>query len=209
MDYGSIVERIIENGEPGLAWLDNMRSFSRIGSEDAAVAHGGNRDFKDYRAMGGPPCLEQTLEPYEMCCLVETFPSNHASYAEFEETLKLAFLYAKTVTLGEVHWTETAEVMKRNRRIGTSISGVAQFVAQHGMSTLREWSRKGFDFLNVWDTELSAKFGVPESIKKTCVKPSGTVSLLAGATPGVHFPHSRRYLRRVRFNHDDPLVEQL
>ncbi len=36
------------------------------------------------------------------------------------------------------------------------------------------------------------------SIKRTSIKPSGTVSLLAGATPGVHFPHSRFYIRRVR-----------
>ena len=30
-------------------------------------------DDKDHRAMGGNPCLEQTLESYELCCLVETF----------------------------------------------------------------------------------------------------------------------------------------
>jgi hypothetical protein len=37
----------------------------------------------------------------------------------------MAFLYAKTVTLGLPHWEETAEVMGRNRRIGTSMSGIA------------------------------------------------------------------------------------
>lgn len=30
----------------------------------------------------------------------------------------------------------------------------------------------------------SARFGIPTSIKTTSIKPSGTVSLLAGATPG-------------------------
>ena len=205
MDYGPIVERIVANGEPGLAWLDNLRAYSRMGGASGA----GEKDYKDHLAMGGPPCLEQTLESYELCCLVETYPANHATYAEYEETLKLAFLYAKTVTLGQVHWNETADVMQRNRRIGTSISGVAQFVARHGVDAVRDWSRRGFDFLTEWDAELSAKFRVPKSIKKTCVKPSGTVSLLAGATPGVHYPHSRRYVRRVRFDHDDPLVTQL
>ena len=29
---------------------------------------------------------------------------------------------------------------------------------------------------------------VPKSIKTTSVKPSGTVSLLEGATPGLHYP---------------------
>ena len=34
-------------------------------------------DDKDHRVMGGNPCLEQSLESYELCCLVETFPNNH------------------------------------------------------------------------------------------------------------------------------------
>jgi hypothetical protein len=39
--------------------------------------------------MGGNPCLEQTLESYELCCLVETFPANHESLEEYKETLKV------------------------------------------------------------------------------------------------------------------------
>lgn len=62
------------------------------------------KDFKDIKAAGGNPCLEQTLESHEMCCLVETFPFNHASYEEFQDTLQLAFLYAKAVTLGLPDW---------------------------------------------------------------------------------------------------------
>ena len=61
---------------------------------------GDEPDFKDQKAAGGNPCLEQTLESFEMCCLVETFPHNHKVLAEFKDTLELAFLYAKTVTLG-------------------------------------------------------------------------------------------------------------
>ena len=68
MDYTESAKRIVDNGEPGFAWLENMRQYSRM-------KNGG--DNKDHRAMGGNPCLEQTLESYELCCLVETFPSNH------------------------------------------------------------------------------------------------------------------------------------
>lgn len=50
-----------------------------------------------------------------------------------------------------------------------------------------------------YDTHLSKNvLNIPESIKITSIKPSGTVSLLAGATPGVHFPLSANYIRRVR-----------
>jgi ribonucleotide reductase alpha subunit len=43
----------------------------------------------------------------------------------------------------------------------------------------------------------------------TSVKPSGTVSLLAGATPGMHFPESRFYIRRMRLANNSPLISPL
>lgn len=46
-------------------------------------------NHRDVRAMGGNPCLEQTLESFEMCCLVETFPDKHDSLDDFLETLRL------------------------------------------------------------------------------------------------------------------------
>lgn len=190
MDYSKVCQNVRNNGEPGFCWLQNMRAFGRLC--DPA-------NHKDHKASGGNPCLEQTLESFEMCCLVETFPYNHCSYEEFEETLELAFLYSKTVTLGLSHWKETNEVIERNRRIGCSMSGIAQFLSKYDLHTLKEWSQKGYAFLQKIDEKISTLFGINKSIKITCIKPSGTVSLLAGATPGVHFPESQYYIRRVRF----------
>jgi ribonucleotide reductase alpha subunit len=200
MDYSDVARRVRDNGEPGFAWLENMRAFGRMG--DAP-------NHRDARAKGGNPCLEQTLESYELCCLVETFPDNHTSVAEFQRTLRFAFLYAKTVTLGRTHWPQTNRVMLRNRRIGCSISGVAQFVARRGMGALREWCEAGYREVQRSDARLSEWLAIPRSVKTTCVKPSGTVSLLAGATPGMHFPESRFYLRRVRVGKDHEVVAPL
>ncbi|HOH52373.1 MAG TPA: hypothetical protein PLI98_16710, partial [Candidatus Hydrogenedentes bacterium] len=50
---------------------------------------------------------------------------------------------------------------------------------------------------------------VPESIKKTSIKPSGTVSLLPGVTPGIHYAHSEYYYRTIRIDKTSPLVEPL
>jgi ribonucleoside-triphosphate reductase (thioredoxin) len=128
MDYTTAVDNIIKNGEPGFAWIENMRNYSRMCDSP---------DYKDEKAVGGNPCLEQTLESYEMCTLVETFPNHHTNYRDFQDTLELAFLYAKTVTLGLSHWEPTNEVMARNRRIGWSMSGIAQFVSDKGLHTLK------------------------------------------------------------------------
>jgi adenosylcobalamin-dependent ribonucleoside-triphosphate reductase len=197
MNYSKVVENIVKNGEPGFAWLENMQAYGRMKEP---------KNYKDHRAQGGNPCLEQTLESFEMCCLVETFPARHDSKEAFQETLRLAYIYAKVVTLGEVHIAETREVMNRNRRIGTSMSGLAQFVAQRGEDTLQEWCDTGYNTLQDLDVGFSKKLQVPESIKMTSIKPSGTVSLLAGATPGLHFPEARTYIRRIRLAADSPLV---
>ena len=200
MDYTDVCKRINDNGEPGFAWLENMRQFSRM-------QNGG--DNKDHRVAGGNPCLEQSLESYELCCLVETFPSNHDSLEDYQRTLKYAYLYAKTVTLGKTHWSDTNRVMLRNRRIGCSVSGVAQFITKHGMEELRKWLESGYDTIQEWDCMYSDWFAVPKSIKTTSVKPSGTVSLLVGATPGMHYPESRFYIRRIRASKHSELLDPL
>ncbi len=199
-DYTDIAERIIDNGEPGLAWLDNMKHYSRM-------KNGG--DDKDHRVAGGNPCLEQSLESYELCCLVETFPHNHKDLDDYLTTLKYAYLYAKTVTLGKTHWPETNRVMLRNRRIGCSVSGIAQFITHRGQGELRNWLESGYDKLQEYDKNYSDWFAVPRSIKTTSVKPSGTVSLLAGSTPGLHYPESRFYIRRIRLSVNPPLIKPL
>ena len=200
MDYSNVCDRVMRNGEPGFAWLENMQAYSRMRN---------GQDWKDHRVTGGNPCLEQSLESYELCCLVETFPTNHASLEDYLKTLKYAYLYAKTVTLGKTQWSETNRVMLRNRRIGTSVSGVAQFVQGRGIHVFKEWLEAGYDSLQEYDKKYSDWLAVPRSVKTTSVKPSGTVSLLAGATPGLHFPESRFYIRRMRLSKYSELVAPL
>ena len=60
-----------------------------------------------------------------------------------------------------------------------------------------------------WDKSYSDWMAVPRSIKTTSVKPSGTVSLLAGSTPGLHYPESRFYIRRIRLSNMSPLIKPL
>lgn len=154
-------------------------------------------------------CLEQSLESFELCCLVETYPDNHDSLEDFKRTLKFAYLYAKTVTLGKTHWEKTNRVMLRNRRIGCSMSGIQQFIAKHGIHTFKKWCNDGYATIAHYDDIYSDWFAIPRSIKMTSVKPSGTVSLLAGATPGMHWPASLYYTRRVRLTKVSPLVKAM
>lgn len=200
-DYSYLAERIVNNGEPGLIYTDLCREYGRLVDEPT------NRD---YRVTGCNPCAEQSLESMELCTLVETFPINCDDLEDWVRTIKYAYLYGKAVTLLPTHWPESNEVMQRNRRIGCSVSGQAQFVEQYGVMTTKTWLNTGYEAIVARDLQYSEWLGVRESIKKTSVKPSGTVSLVAGVTPGVHWPTGRgRYLRRVRYSAGDPTVTVL
>lgn len=89
------------------------------------------------------------------------------------------------------------------------MSGIAQFVSKRGAKRFSEWCDAGYHHLKEVDEQLSKEFGVNESIKITSIKPSGTVSLLAGATPGIHFPHSQFYIRRIRLSSASELLKPI
>jgi ribonucleoside-triphosphate reductase len=198
-DFSPIVDGIVRNGEPGVIWMDVSKAYGRLA--DAP-------NNKDHRIMGYNPCAEQSLESFEMCTLVETYLNRHESLEDFKRTLKFAYLYAKTVTLLPTHWEETNAIMQRNRRIGTSVSGVANFADNKGHHTLRQWMDEGYGVVKGYDQTYSEWLGVRESIKTTTVKPSGTVSILAGESPGVHWASGGRYfLRAIRFANTDPMLE--
>lgn len=202
MDYTAVGRQIASNGEPGLMWLNNMRDYGRMID--------GRQPGIDGRVKGGNPCLEQSLESYELCNLVETFPNNHDDADDYMRTLKFAYLYAKTVTLLPTHNPRTNAVTLRNRRIGLSQSGIIQAFAKFGRRTvLSDFCDAGYNEIRRWDEIYSEWLCIQKSIKVTSVKPSGTVSLVAGATPGIHHPEAKTYWRRVRLSKDSILVSIL
>jgi ribonucleoside-triphosphate reductase len=196
--YEDYVDLIADNGEPGFIWLDVARNYGRLA--DAP-------DYKDTRIMGFNPCAEQPLESYELCTLVEVHLNRHESKEDFLKTLKFAYLYGKTVTLMPTHWQQTNGIMQRNRRIGTSLTGIAAFADEHGLPTTSEWMDEGYSKIRHYDHQYSEWLCVRESVRVTTVKPSGSVSLLSGATPGVHWgPGGEFYLRAIRFGNTDPML---
>ena len=197
-DLTPIIDGIARNGEPGVIWMDVSRQYGRLADPI---------NNKDWRIAGYNPCAEQSLESYECCTLVETYLNRHDNLEDFKRTLKFAYLYAKTVTLIPTHWQETNAIMQRNRRIGTSISGVANFADNNGWSVLRTWMDEGYKVIKGYDINYSEWLGIRESIKTTTVKPSGTVSILAGESPGVHWASGGKFFNRaIRFSNNDPML---
>ena len=197
-DLSKIVDGIVRNGEPGVLWMDLSRKYGRLADPP---------DNKDWRVAGYNPCAEQSLESYECCTLVETYLNRHDNLEDYKRTLKFAYLYAKTVTLLPTHWEETNAIMQRNRRIGASMSGVANFADTRGLPALRDWMDTGYNIIKNYDRIYSEWLGIRESIKMTTIKPSGTVSILAGESPGVHWtPGGKYFMRSIRFANEDPML---
>jgi len=198
LDYAKVVSRIADNGEPGILWLDTMRGYGRTNDP---------RNDRDHRVLGTNPCAEISLESYELCNLVEVHLDRADNVEDFLRTIKFAYLFAKTVTLLPTHWPETNAVIQRNRRIGTSLTGIAGFVEGSGLNVFRDWANQGYSEVQRYDTVYSEWLGIRESIKTTTVKPSGSVSLLSGSTPGVHWPPAgNHYLRAIRFGNADNML---
>lgn len=189
--YSHLVNHIKDNGEPGLLMIDLMQDYGRL----ADLKNG-----LDWRVKGTNPCAEQSLESHECCTLVETFPIKHIDLSDYTQTLKHAYLYGKAVTLMPTHWPDTNQIMQRNRRIGTSVTGQAEFIEKHGEDVLVRWLDEGYREIQKRDKSYSEWLCVRESIKTTSVKPSGSVSLVAGVSPGIHWPTDSIYIRRMRFS---------
>ena len=191
-----------DSENPGWAWMSNNSISATVGMDytkytdlivdngepgfiwlDVARNYGRLKDpadGKDYRVMGFNPCAEQPLESYELCTLVEVHLNRHESMEDF---------------------------LQRNRRIGTSLTGIASFADQKGMPAVREWMDEGYEKIRHYDHKYSEWLCVRESIRVTTVKPSGSVSILSGATPGVHWaPGGEYFLRAIRFGDTDPML---
>lgn len=210
-DFGYIpdmAKRIVDNGEPGMINLYNIQKYARYGKEkhdDATLVN---------------PCGEISLENFELCNLAEVFPPRCKNKTDFYKALKFATFYASTVSLLPTHRPETNAIIAKNRRIGVSISGIAQWASGESIVDTNEWGemnytkmttylRQGYKIVKDYNAEFAKMAGVPAAVRVTTVKPSGSISLLAGVTPGVHYPVSRYAIRRMRIGKDSPLVPSL
>ncbi len=148
------------------------------------------------------PCAEQILESYESCNLAEIYLPNIRTLEEFKDVAALLYKTCKAITRMEYLYEETNEVIHRNSRIGIGITGIVEAIDK-----MENWADEVYTHLREFDNFWSDFNNTARSIKLTTVKPSGTLSLLAGVTPGVHPAFARHYIRRVRMASDDALVE--
>lgn len=177
------------NGEPyGLFNLPLAKKYGRLKEERKDVCEGMN------------PCGEVPLADKECCNLAELFLNNISSK---EELLKAAILLYKTqkatAAMPFIH-EETNDAVHKNMRLGLGCTGICQSFEK------LEWLDDIYKELRKYDKYWSKENDWPESIRLTTTKPSGTLSLLAGSSPGVHPGYSQFFIRRIQLSSSDDLV---
>jgi ribonucleoside-triphosphate reductase len=180
------------NGEPyGLINLEASRRMGRTGEIQ----------YPDPEVMGFNPCAEQSLANYETCCLAEIYLPNIDSYKELLKVATLLYRINKHSLAIKCSVKETEEIVHKNMRMGIGVTGYLQATEEQ-----RTWLSDCYNYLRSYDAEYSKMKGFNPSIKLTTVKPSGTLSLLAGVTSGAHPAYSQYYIRRIRMASDSPIV---
>lgn len=180
-------------GEPfGLINLPLSRSTGRLGETQ----------YPDPEIEGYNPCAEQSLANYETCCLAEVFLPNVNSFGELLDIIELIYRINKHSLTLPSHHPETERIVHKNMRMGIGMTGILQSSQEQ-----LNWLDAAYEYLRDFDEKYSEEKGFNPSIKLTTVKPSGTLSLLPGVTPGIHPAFARYMYRRIRIASGHPLVE--
>lgn len=221
----NLAVNIYYNGEPGYVNLELSKNFGRI-------IDGFKRDI-DGEVEVFNPCGEITLPNGSPCNLFEVnlpriqdlINKGIEPASLYEEVFYLATRYAYRITFRPYEWAVTRDVVYRHRRLGVGITGITDWVLMlDDGKAIRKFDDLGnpiynstvtglldtfYGFVKNTNIEHATELKANPSIKLTTVKPSGTVSLLMGQSPGQHFHWSKYMIRRVRMSANAPLVDAL
>ena len=166
------------SGEPGIYWTND----------------------KDW---GTNPCCEIALRPYQFCNLCEVNVSDITCQEDLNDRVTAAAFFG-TLQAGFTDFHYLRDVWKmttfRDALLGIGMTGIASGeVLQYNLEVAAKVAVK----TNQLITEI---IGTNEAARVTCIKPSGTTSLVLGTASGIHAWHAPHYLRTMRFNKTEDLA---
>jgi len=169
------------SGEPGIYWTNN----------------------KDW---GTNPCCEIGLRPFQFCNLCEVNVSDVESQEDLNDRVATAAFFG-TLQAGffDFHylrpiWSKTTA---KDALLGIGMTGIGSGeILKYNLEIAANTAR-------VVNTLITEKTGINEAARITCIKPSGTTSLVLGTASGIHAWHAPYYLRTMRFNKSEDLAMYL
>lgn len=178
-------------------YVDELRNYGEPGILNLARVH-----EEDPSVVGCNPCGELLLHQREACCLSEVFPAK-IPYTEIKRILELVTRYTLRQRMHAMEDPQADEARVWTMRIGVGLGGIVDF--EWGTSEVALWR----SIVKTMARNYADELGVNQPIACTTVKPSGTISLLAGSSPGMHAPWAPHYIRRARIAKNEPIAEAL
>lgn len=202
----NIIESIKINGEPGFFNLEAAKK-------------------RRPNAKGVNPCGEVLLDSYGVCNLttvnvaafvipmkaedggIACYRLDYQGLMQAQALSVRAGLRMTCLDLELKHWDK---IHKRDRLIGASLTGWKDAMDMLNYSEDQEANLLTFlaDVARSESIKYSHILRIPTPLLDTTIKPEGTLSQVAGGvSSGLHISHAPYYLRRIRINATDPLVE--
>ena len=166
------------SGEPGIYWTNDLD-------------------------WGTNPCCEIALRPFQFCNLCEVNVSDITSQEDLNNRVGVASFFG-TLQAGfsDFHylrpiWSKTTQ---KDALLGIGMTGIGSGEILKYDLTIAANTAK------VVNSMISEKIGTNEAARLTCIKPSGTTSLVLGTASGIHAWHNDYYLRTMRFNKSEDIA---
>jgi ribonucleoside-diphosphate reductase alpha chain len=166
------------SGEPGIYWSNDLD-------------------------WGTNPCCEIGLRPFQFCNLCEVNVSdvenqedlnNRVAVAAFFGTLQAGFYdfhYLRPI------WSKTTQ---KDALLGIGMTGIGSGeILKYDLELVANTAK-------TVNRDISGFIGTNEAARITCIKPSGTTSLVLGTASGIHAWHAPYYLRTMRFNKNEAIA---
>lgn len=182
-EFLSVWKRVQESGsgEPGIFWTNDLE-------------------------IGTNPCCEIALKPFQFCNLTEINVSDVTDQQDLNARAKAAaFIGTLQAGYTDFHylreiWRETTE---KEALIGVGQTGIAS----GGVLELN--LTEAANIVTEENARVAAIIGINSAARSTCVKPSGTTSLVLGCSSGIHAWHNEFYVRRMRVHKNEALYKYM
>lgn len=181
-------------------FLELWAKIQASGSGEPGIYFTNNADW------GTNPCVETALRPFQFCNLTEINASDIVSQEDLEDRAKAAaFIGTLQAGYTDFHylrdiWQKTTE---KDALLGVGITGIAS----GGILPLDLVSSA--KIVKEENERVARLIGVNPAARTTCVKPSGTASLVVGSSSGIHAWHSEYYIRNIRFGKNETIYKYL
>lgn len=201
-------------------WLSLVKSksgergiFNRVAAQNHVKRH----ERRDHAyEFGTNPCSEIILRSRQFCNLTEAIVRPNDTPKTLAKKVELATIigtFQSTLTDFRYLSRDWKTNSEEERLLGVSLTGIMDSALTSGVETDRAELCKLLDYLRSVAVKTNKKWaeilGIQQSAAITCVKPSGTVSQLVDSSSGIHPRYSPHYIRTVRADKKDPLVQMM